>query len=117
MRKGFIVFIYVLIISCSSNNAGTIPNSVLPKEKMAKVMVDIHLLEAALNISTFNSNTVPSKATAPTAVDVFKKNNITKKQYEESFYFYTQHPELLTEVYNLVLNDLSTMQAKVVNKK
>jgi len=46
-----------------------------------------------------------------------KKNNITKKQYDDSYNFYTQHPALLNEVYDLVLNDLSKMQAEVTNKK
>jgi hypothetical protein len=49
--------------------------------------------------------------------DVMKKNNITKKQFDDSFEFYSRNPVLLTEVYQLVLNNLSKMQAEVVNNK
>ncbi|NBX87236.1 MAG: DUF4296 domain-containing protein [Bacteroidetes bacterium] len=45
-----------------------------------------------------------------------KKNNITKKQFDESFRFYSLHPKMLSEVYQIVLNNLSKMQAEV-NKK
>lgn len=83
---------------------------------MVDVMLDIHLLEASmsLNVASVDKNT----ATNPTpSFDVLKKNKISKKQYDESFDFYSQHPELLNEVYQLVLNDLSKMQAEVLNKK
>jgi hypothetical protein len=104
------------IASCNSNDTVNIPDDVLPKEKMADVMVDIHLLEATLNINAFNTTTASGKQLLPT-VDILKKNKITKKQYEDSFYFYTNNPALLKEVYQLVLNKLSTMQAEVMNKK
>ena len=81
-------------------------------------MVDIHLLEATMNSINITPDKVSSaNATIPTAIDVFKKNNISKKQYDESFDFYTKHPEILSEIYQLVLNNLSKMQAEVMNEK
>lgn len=74
-------------------------------------MVDIHLLEATMNMNIAATDKVSI------AVDVFKKHDITKEQYQESYTFYTEHPEVFTEVYQLVLNDLSKMQAEVSNGK
>jgi hypothetical protein len=120
MKKIFFILITVFIVACSSETTVSIPDTVLPQEKMAKVMVEVHLLEATLNMNAPNPNnasiTLPGNAIVPNA-DIFKSQNITKEQYDESFVFYTQHPNLLVEIYQLVLNDLSKMQAEVMTEK
>ena len=116
MRYSFILFYTVFIVSCSQNKTVSIPDSVLSKEKMAEVMVDVHLLEATLNINTFSRDKVTKGTIGPTT-DVLKKNHITKKQYDESFKFYSSNPQLLSEIYLIVLNDLSKMQAQVMHSK
>lgn len=79
-------------------------------------MVDVHLLEASLNMNTFSKENVVVNNVNPTS-DILKKNAVTKKQYHESFQFYSQNPKMLAEVYLLVLNDLSKKQAEVMNGK
>jgi uncharacterized membrane protein len=117
MKKLFSVFFVVIFFGCSSiDSPVTIPDDILSKEKMAEIMVDIHLLEATLNISTYSKDHVVMNTINPNS-DILKKNNITKQQFEESFEFYSQNPVLLTEVYQLVLNNLSKMQAEVMNNK
>jgi hypothetical protein len=104
------------MVSCSQDKTVSIPDTVLQEDKMAEVMVDIHLLEATLNINTFSKDKVSKDNSSP-ATDVLKKHGITKKQYDESFSFYTRNPQLLGEMYTKVLNELSKMQAKVTNDK
>jgi hypothetical protein len=116
MRSTFLMILIVLLGSCSQEKTVSIPDSVLPKEKMAEVMVDIHLLEATLNINTFSKDKVLIGNSAPTT-DVLKKHAITKVQYDESFKFYSSNPQLLSEIYLIVLNDLSKMQAQVMHSK
>jgi len=58
---------------------------------------------------------IPSNISA--SIDVLKKHQVTKPQYDSSFVFYTQHPKLLSDVYEKVLNELSKLQAKVANDK
>ena len=116
MQKKILIFACLLFFSCSGKKAIVIPDNILSKQKMVEVMLDVHLLEASmsLNATSIDKNN-PANPTAD--FDVLKKNKISKKQYNESFDYYTQHPELLNEVYQLVLNDLSKMQAEVLNKK
>jgi hypothetical protein len=117
MKKLLSVYFVVFLFGCSSiDSAVTIPDDILSNEKMAEIMVDIHLLEATLNISTYSKDHVVMNAINPNS-DILKKNNITQKQYKESFEFYAQNPVLLTEVYQLVLNSLSKMQAEVMNNR
>jgi hypothetical protein len=107
-----------LFSSCLGDVSVEIPENMLSKEKMAKVMVDIHLLEASMNLNAFHpQKQVEVNNVIPFQEDVLKKHNITKKQYDESFYFYSRNPKLLGEVYDMVLSDLSQMQAEVNNGK
>lgn len=120
MRKIFFILAIVILSGCSSTDSTSIPDTVLSQEQMAKVMVDVHLLEATMNMNVPNPNnpsiTLPGNNLIPNA-DIFKKHNITKQQYDDSFFYYTQHPQLLVDIYQLVLNDLSKMQAEVMNQK
>lgn len=79
-------------------------------------MVDVHLLEATLNMNAFSKDNVVINNASPTS-DILKENGITKAKYDESFAFYTRNPKLLAEVYQLVLNDLSKRQAEVATGK
>jgi hypothetical protein len=114
MKKIIAILLCISLFACSEKKSVSIPDTVLSKEKMAVVLVDIHLMEACMNM---NINNDKNSGSAPLVADVFKKNKITKKQYDESFEFYTQNPQLLGEIYQSVLNDLSKMQAQVMNKK
>jgi len=117
MRKIITIFCIVFLYSCSSiDERPSIPDTVLSQEKMAEVMVDVHLLEASLNVSAYSKDQVAVNTIKPNS-DVLKKNNVTKIQYDESFAFYSKNPLLLTEIYQLVLNNLSKMQAEVMTKK
>ncbi len=114
MQKFTLIIACLLFFACAGKKPVGIPETILPKQKMAEVMLDIHLLEATMNLNSTAADKVPPGNPTPN-FDVLKKNNISKKQYDESFDFYSQHPALLNEVYDLVLNDLSKMQAQVLN--
>ena len=115
----------ILLFSCGQEEKSVVvPADVLPKEKMAEVLTDIHIAEAVgQNARTpsfsgeANLKTLPDSASAvPIDIGIsfqkiFEKNKITKEQYEKSLSFYIDHPELLNEVYEKVLNELSKMQA------
>ena len=117
MKRLFLLFC-ILVQACSSDKTVVVPDSVFPKEKMATLMLDVHLLEASMNLNAASPENIASIGGngGPTS-DILKKHNITKKQFDESFDFYTKNPQLLSEVYQLVLNDLSKMHAEVMNKK
>lgn len=110
------VVICLLLVACAEEKKEGIPSTILTKQKMAAVMLDMHLLEAAMSLNTYRPDII-TKGDPAIAFDVFDKHKITKAQYNESFEYYAQHPELLNEVYQLVLENLSKMQAEVMNKK
>lgn len=116
MGKNALLFLISLcFLGCVDAYEVVIPDTVLPKEKMAGVILDIHLVEATLNLNAGNvsKDTIEGKMN----FDVFKKHNITKEEYDKSYTFYAENPEALKEVYDMVLNELSKLQAEVGNSK
>ena len=95
----------------------TIPSNILPKEKMAQVITDIHLAEAEINLNS-PAPSLPSEqgdtiSKIPIGFEkIFEKNRITKSQYDTSITFYIAHPELLDTIYVQVINELSKMQSE-----
>lgn len=118
IKKIVLVFLCSWLISCGNGKSVSIPDDVLSKEKMVQVMTDMHLLEASMNLNIVSaSGDNPGKDIENRTAVIFKKNEVTKEQYERSFAFYTEHTELLSELYTEVLNNLSQLQAKVANEK
>lgn len=74
---------------------------------MSMVIADIHIAEAGINLKTFPDSASKENLSFE---KIFEKNKITKAQYDTSIAFYIDHPELLNEVYEKVLNELSKMQ-------
>jgi len=114
MKKNILLFLSVILFACSDEQTESIPQTILSQEKMAEVLVDIHLLEASMNVN-INPAMIAS-VDQQVGTDVFKIHNINKQQYDESFIYYSQKPKQLQEVYQLVLNNLSKMQAEVMSK-
>ncbi len=120
VKKFFFIVACFLLVACSDNTIITIPDNVLSEEKMAGVLTDMQLMEASMNITGVDPKNVSidiARTNLALNIDVLKKHNITKKQFDDSFSFYIYNPTLLSEVYQLVLNDLSRMQAEVQKKK
>lgn len=117
LKSIFLISLITLLISCSSKNAAHIPENVLPMDKMAALLTDAHILEAALNLNLSNEAQAVNERREETMLAVLKKHKINKEQFDESFKYYGQHPEEFGEVYKLVLNNLSELQAKTAAEK
>lgn len=108
------------------------PEDLIPEEKMVQVLVDVHLLEAALSIRTpqathtrgpitmehFQDTSLPNFSADPNTkdplplYDIFKKHGVTKKQYESSMKWYCSEPDKLSLLYDEVITELTTRQLK-----
>ena len=114
IKKSSIILVCFFFFACSQGPEVKIPDTVLSKEKMAEVMLDIQLYESSMSISLFKEENVLLEIPK---TNILKKHGLTKKQFDESFEFYSQHPEMFSEVYTIVLNNLSRMQAEITNSK
>ena len=113
IRNTLPLFLLLTLFACNEA-VETIPDNVLSKEDMVSVMVDIQLIEAALSINQSEE----AKETAYYNYDsVLKQHNLSKEKFDESFKYYSEHPELMEQIYEEMLSELSKRQAEVESGK
>jgi hypothetical protein len=131
------IFLFALFILFSCNrapekNAIEKPDDLIPEEKMVHVLAEVHLLEGTLSSKTpevtrphgpitmelpkdtlIHRVTIDPNAAPPIGwYDIFKKYGVTKKQYISSMNWYCSQPETLNEIYDKVIEELTTRQLK-----
>ena len=88
-----------------------VPEGIIPKEKMAELLLAIHIAEAKTNeirLFTADSTARVYKFYEST---IFKKYHITPKTYRKSYDFYISHPELINDVYSIVVDSLNARKS------
>ena len=100
----------ILLFACNDKKI-IIPANIIPQDKMVLVMTDAHLVEAII----IQGHTMADKSPEAYYQGIYENHNITKEQFEESYRFYIDHPELFDEIYNEILTELSKQQAEAAN--
>lgn len=103
----FIILLVMLSISCNRKN-----KDIIPEDKFADVLVDIHLMDATLNNHYIRSKLKENK------IDVyyyslFEKHDITREQFEASVEYYVDNIKKYKNVYAEVTKKLSQMETAV----
>ncbi len=108
------MLLFLVFTSC--NKKVEIPADVLPKEKMTKVLSDIHEVESLIQFSALERNDSTKAVAYGYYKHVFQKNNVTPEQFHRSFNFYSDHLDLLDKIYEEVMIDLTKKQVEVSNR-
>lgn len=130
----FLIFSLLFLFSCGQSKDKKIskPDDLLPRDKMVAVLSDVYLLEASLSIRS--ANTVQIHQLLPQELmrdsmkpqvpissekkdplpyyDIFKRNEVTKKQYEETMEWYATNADELNKLYDDVIIELTKRQAE-----
>lgn len=100
------IFLTALVIVCACTSGDDAPKDLIPKERMVKLMTEIHLLESKvknLNVRPLDSAKVVYRHYEKL---LFTDFNITKEQYERSFNYYLDNLDEFKEVYDAVVDTL-----------
>lgn len=103
------ILILFLITACSTKETDLPPIS---KEKMQAVLMDMHLAHAAAQFSmvTKDSLLLPHKSNYYD--QIFATHQITEAAYQEAYDFYFKHPEMLYEIYDSLIVNLTKIEAE-----
>ena len=111
-------FIKCLVLSCvvftnsCSRSKEEIPSTVMAQNKMVEVLSDVHYTEATIQLRNLNYSDSTRKIAYGYYKEVFQKHHITPEQLKESFNWYKNRPELMSDLYKEVVTKLSEEQAK-----
>jgi outer membrane murein-binding lipoprotein Lpp len=108
MKKLLLIIVAAIALaSCSDND------KVISKRKMASILRDIHISDAVLNTQRYTQNTFENLDSLYLYKDVFEKNDVSRDEFVYSLQYYSKYPRKLDEIYTMVVNDLSSQQAKM----
>ncbi len=117
MKQTFLTSITLLLFlgffSCKDNTV-IIPPTVLSEQELVPILADIQIAQASQIIYEY-SDTV-KYSLKQYQMEILKKKNISEEKFHESMKFYAEHPELLKEIYDEVVNELSRREGELENK-
>lgn len=110
MRIRFILLISVMALSACSRKEEPLPEGVLDRQHMVPVLVDVHLAQASVAILRTADTT--AHAMGDYMDVIMKQHGLDTATYARSIRYYGAHPELLSELYDEVINELSRIQGE-----
>ena len=109
MKKIIFFISTAFIISSCMEKEISIPENILKQKEMSSILTDIHIAQSAIN------NKIVTDSMNYTINDylnyILKQHKTEKEDFLASLKFYSEHPDILQEVYDSVLTSLSRMEA------
>ncbi len=106
-------FLFLVFCSCSKSKVKT-PEGVLSQKEMIPILVDVHIAQAAAGL---HNEADTARFTLNDYLPyILKTHHVEKIVYDSSISFYTLHPEIMQEMYDEVINELSKKQGEAQKK-
>src|SRR5258706_11809173 len=105
----FLSSVVVFFIGCSKPREA-VPDKLISPDSMVSILVDIHLAEAAVNITRIND--LQSFKAQQLYPAIFKSHQTDSTIFHSSFDYYLKHPEKLEAIYEKVLDELSKRESE-----
>jgi Domain of unknown function (DUF4296) len=123
MKNVLLLTLVSFLFQCSTKN-DTPPSNLIPKEKLANILTDIHQAESKVNnLAIINSDT-NFFLFRKLQNQILEKYGVDTTAYFQSYKYYLINPEDFTDIYKQVVSQLtvihkkdSTINAKLALKK
>jgi hypothetical protein len=106
---GYLV-VLLNLLGCGSEE--TPPRDLVPEDKMAAILADVHLAEARVSRMQLQSLDSSKLVFNQLQQQIWKKHQVDTLRYKESYAFYTTHPQYMTRIYDQVLKKIEIREKK-----
>lgn len=89
---------FVLLIGCSKNSSS---DTIIDEDTFVNLLVDIHMADATLVVKGYKINS-DSTTIRLFYNDVLVEHNVTQKQIQNTFEYYTKKPKKFENIYEQV---------------
>ena len=100
----FLFLTFFLIFSCRNDHDDN--KKYISKEKMVKILIDIHLVEEKVNQLNYSNDSLKAVFNI-LEKEIFDKYNITDEEYRKSYSHYFFNPKELDDIYKSVIDSLN----------
>jgi hypothetical protein len=95
MKYVLALFVTALLFTTACTNQYKVPNDIIPKDKMEKILWDMIMADRYSTIILSRDTTKNVKEeTFKTYAQVFSINKITREEFLKSFKFYLERPDI-----------------------
>jgi Domain of unknown function (DUF4296) len=109
-RITFMALAIFVLASCQSESTQEIPAGVISRDSMVKIMADVHIAEARMQISDIRNSNPALKNTY--LQEVLRRSGTDTARFNFSFKYYSGNPEIFAAMYEDVIVEISKRQAK-----
>lgn len=96
------------LLGCAADDGTDRPDDLIPDDKMADILTDVHLAETRLN--RFNLRADSMRLLFNRLNDqVMKKYEVDTSAYRQSYVYYSSHPDLFEKIYKDVNEQLKAI--------
>lgn len=113
----FLLFfsLFLFFVSCHWFRHENPCHDTIEKDKMVELLTEVHLLESHLSLRQSRVDMADSAALF--YAGLFQKYEVSAEEFDQAFECYMLDRELMTEVFDEVLSNLSIAQSKADEKK
>ncbi|MDF2456705.1 MAG: hypothetical protein K0R51_2698 [Cytophagaceae bacterium] len=114
MKSLSLLLLFVLGLTACNKEDQSRPASILPQEKMVVILADIHQTEGIISTKEYSKD---SSLLLFTELEnqLLAKHGVSKKEFKETYSWYTSHVKEYKELYTIVVDTLNvrTSEGKV----
>ena len=109
MVKKTIKYLCILTFFINTSCNSGINENIIEKEKMVKILIEIHLLEESIDILELSPDT--SKAIFNIKEqEIFDNYSVTEREYRESYSYYFFNSKKMDNLYGNIIDSLMLYQ-------
>tara|TARA_B100000809_G_scaffold22902_1_gene20048 strand:- start:13416 stop:14027 length:612 start_codon:yes stop_codon:yes gene_type:complete len=114
MKKSFLLFLFIGLISCTSNTIFKEPDDLIPKEKMVELITDLYLTNSAKSYR----NNLKERNIDYTFL-VYEKHGIDSTRFKRSNFYYTTKIDDYEDIYLEVEKNIKALNTnfKAIKKE
>ncbi|MCX6245662.1 MAG: DUF4296 domain-containing protein [Bacteroidetes bacterium] len=121
MRCFFGLILICCLASCGHKkadvNLGAFPaDSLISRDQMIRVMVDLHLVEAALQLERNRGGKLP-ELTREYFSWLYSRYHVSRKRFQANIDYYKRNPEEFSKMYEEVVKELTNRWKKEAGVK
>lgn len=111
-RAGILIPVAALFMACGGSET-EVPKEYIQFDTMVDMMADIHVIEAKANLARVKGLEEGKQLLFDNYEQVFFNHGIAQKRFENSYKYYSAHPELFNTLFEKTLEELNKRSASI----